>query len=142
MGRRSRQVMLAELNEIRRLIADRKKDPEIAAALDITPRGLYKLKARIYEQDKQEWDDKARESLESRALKIISTLEDCYHINKEIANDLTKDARDRIEASQVMVQAQINMFQLLKQGPTIRLQLPYKVVELSEKVEYPRANSV
>ena len=142
MGRRSRQVMLAELNEIRRMVADRKRDPEIAAALNISQRGLYKLKERIYQQDKEEWDSKARESLESRALKIIETLEDCYHINKAIAENPDKQDKDRIEASQVMVQAQINMFQLLKQGPTIRLQLPYRVAELPEKVEYPRANSV
>jgi len=142
VGRRSRQVMLAELNEIRRMVADRKRDPEIAAALNISQRGLYKLKERIYEQDKEEWDSKARESLESRALKIIETLDDCYHINKAIAENPDKQDKDRIEASQVMVQAQINMFQLLKQGPTIKLQLPYRVVELPEKVEYPRANSV
>ena len=142
MGRKSRQVIQAELNEIRRLSSERKQDSEIAAVLGITPRGLSKLKARIYQQDTEQWATIAKQSLESKALKIIQTLEDCYYINKEIAQDATCEPRDRIEASQVMVQAQINMFQLLKQGPTIRLQLPYKVAELPEKVEYPRANTV
>jgi DNA-binding CsgD family transcriptional regulator len=48
VGRKSRQVIQAELNEIRRLSAERKQDSEIAAVLGITPRGLSKLKARIY----------------------------------------------------------------------------------------------
>ena len=142
MVRKSRQVVQAELNEIRRLLSLRNKDTDIAIALDMTLRQLYRLKVKIYEQDRIEWSNMAKQSLETKALKIMEVLDNCYHINESIAENPGAEPRDRIEASQVMVQAQINMFQLLKQGPTIRLQLPYKVAELPEKVEYPRANTV
>jgi hypothetical protein len=139
LGRRSRQVVQAELNTIRRLTGELKQDYEIAKELDLTISAVTKLKARMYQQDTEAWADASKESLESRALKIMQSLERCYAINKEIADDNTQDANDRIEASQIMVRAQINIFQLLKQGPTFRLQLPYKVTEVEdERIQYPR----
>ena len=139
MGRRSRQVVQAELNTIRRLTRELKQDHEIAQELDLTISAVTKLKARIYQQDTEAWAEASKESLEARALKIMQSLERCYNINKEIADDTTKEAGDRIEASQIMVKAQINIFQLLKQGPTFRLQLPYKITEIEdERIQYPR----
>ena len=142
MARKTRQVVQAELNEIRRLVREGKKDIDIAIAIGIKERALYNLKAKIYQQDREQWANAARESLESRALRIMESLQECYDFNRQLMLDPTEQARDRIEASQIMVQAQINVFQLLKQGPTLRLQLPYKVTELPEKVEYPRATTV
>ena len=142
MGRKPKHIVQAEINNIRRMMDDHKQDQEIADTLNITTSGLYKLKAKIWNQDKESWAIAAKESLEARAFKIMEVLENCYHINKQIAEDRSKQDKDRIEASQIMVQAQINIFQLLKQGPTFRLQLPYKIVEAGElpgKVQYPRA---
>jgi len=117
-----------------------KQDHEIAKELDLTISAVTKLKAKMYQQDTQTWMEASKESLESRALKIMQSLERCYNINRAIADDNTQDARDRIEASQIMVKAQINIFQLLKQGPTFRLQLPYKITEIedNERIQYPR----
>ena len=142
LARKTRQVVQAELNEIRRLVREGKKDIDIAIAIGIKERALYNLKAKIYQQDREQWANAARESLESRALRIMESLQECYDFNRQLMLDPTEQARDRIEASQIMVQAQINVFQLLKQGPTLRLQLPYKVTELPEKVEYPRTTTV
>jgi hypothetical protein len=138
-GRRSRQVVQAELNLVRKLIAERKHESEMAEQLGLKERQIRRLKATIYEQDREQWANAAKESLESRALKIIEALHECYDFNRNLMLDQTEQARDRIEASQIMIQAQINIFQLLKQGPTIRLQLPYKVTEIEdERIQYPR----
>lgn len=64
-----------------------------------------------------------KESLESRALKIIQTLEWSYLLNKQIAENESVRPQDRIEASRVMVENQVNIWHLLKRGPRLGLGL-------------------
>ncbi|MGE5821640.1 MAG: hypothetical protein ACM31M_03545 [Nitrososphaerota archaeon] len=57
-----------------------------------------------------------QESLEHRALLIKKTLDLCIRINEEIAKNPNQPARDRIQASQLMVEAQREMLELLREG--------------------------
>lgn len=65
---------------------------------------------------KKIWKQVCQETLEHRALLIKKTLDLCIRVNEEIAMDPKQPAKDRIQASQFMVEAQLNMLKLLKEG--------------------------
>ena len=52
------------------------------------------------------------------SLKIKQTLEWCYILNKDIAENESVRPQGRIEASRVMVENQVNVWHLLKRGPS------------------------
>jgi hypothetical protein len=62
----------------------------------------------------------AEESLESRAVKIMKSLELCIAVNTEIATDKQLDPKDRIEASIKIVYANIMASNILENGPRPR----------------------
>ena len=83
------------MTEIKKLLSD-KDDYEIMKKLGIPNSTYYRYKSQIYRQDKELWDQIAKESLESRALKIMKSLEICIAVNTEIATDKQQDPKSRI----------------------------------------------
>jgi hypothetical protein len=80
----------------------------------------YRYKSLIYQEDRELWERIAKESLESRALKIMSSLQLCIKVNTEIATDKQQDPKSRIEASIKIVDANIMAYNILEKGPTPR----------------------
>ena len=81
----------------------------------------YRYKSRIYQEDRELWNQIAKESLESRALKIMKSLELCIAVNTEIATDTQQDPKSRIEASIKLVDANIMAYNILENGPKPQL---------------------
>ena len=104
------------MTEIKKLLSD-KDDYEIMKILRIPNSTYYRYKSQIYQQDRELYDLIAKESLESRALKIMKSLELCIKVNTEIATDKELDPKARIEASIKVVDANIMAYNLLENGP-------------------------
>ncbi len=66
------------------------------------------------------WNQLCTESLEYRALLVKNGLQLSTKVNEEIATDPHQPAKYRIDASKVMVEAQIHLFNILKEGPSLR----------------------
>ena len=106
-------------NEIEKLLSD-KDDYDIMKILNIPNSTYYRYKSQIYQEDKELWNQIAKESLESRALKIMKSLELCIAVNTEIATDKQQDPKSRIEASIKVVDANIMAYNILENGPRPR----------------------
>jgi hypothetical protein len=118
MAKKSMHLITAEMNHIRRLLEDSNNtDTKIMQQLKIPERTYYDHKARIYAIDRELWEQTAKESLESRALKIMRSLEFCIKVNTEIAQDKEQDPKARIDASTKVVDANIMAYNLLENGP-------------------------
>lgn len=107
------------MTEIKKLLSD-KDDYEIMKILGIPNSTYYRYKSQIYQEDRELWTQIANESLESRALKIMKSLEICIKVNTEIATDKQLDPKDRIEASIKIVDANIMAYNILENGPRPR----------------------
>ncbi len=77
----------------------------------------YRYKSKIYKESKKLWNQICIESLEYRALELKKSLELSVKVNKEIATDPNQSAQDRMEAAELMANAQLNILKLLKEGP-------------------------
>jgi ACT domain-containing protein len=115
-NKRSKIDQLRIMIEIKKLLSDR-DDYQIMKTLGIPNSTYYRYKSQIYQEDRQLWNQIAKESLESRALKIMKSLELCIAVNMEIATDKEQDARARIEASIKVVDANIMAYNILENGP-------------------------
>jgi ACT domain-containing protein len=115
-NKRRKEDQFKLMKEIRKLLSI-KNDYEIMKILGIPNSTFYRYKSKIYKEDKELWSKVMIEPLESRALKIYQTLEECCRINREIASDEKVRAMDRIKASKRMVNDQYNILKLLKMGP-------------------------
>jgi hypothetical protein len=102
-----------------KMLEDKKTDHQIMETLRIPHRTYYRYKSRIINQDKQQWAEVVKESLEFRVLKILQSLQWAYSLNKKIAEDRTAQASVRIKASQVIIDTQVNIYYLLKRGPRL-----------------------
>lgn len=118
-NKRPAHLVNLQVRQVKRMLEDNKTDSQIMETLQIPQRTYYRYKGKIMDQDKEEWAQVVKESLESRALKIKQTLEWCYALNKKIAEDESVRPQDRIEASRVMVENQVNIWHLLKRGPSL-----------------------
>ena len=78
MTRKHKTVLNAELNQIRRMLEQSYTNGRIIEELKIQPKTLQRHLNRIYEIDRELWNEIARESLESRAVKIIDKFTDVY----------------------------------------------------------------
>jgi ACT domain-containing protein len=112
-NKRSKINQLKIMTEIRKLLPDR-VDYEIMKILGIPNSTYYRYKSQIYQQDTELWNQIAKESLESRALKIMKSLELCIAVNTEIATDKQQDPKSRIEAN-------IMAYNILENGPKPQL---------------------
>lgn len=118
MGRKSKNVVNAEINRLRRVLESTDKpDFEVIEELKVKPATFYRYKNRILEQDKAAWLEVAKESLESAALKIKKKLDYAMKIYKDVA-DNAPDQRARIEAAKKLVECQIIFYRMLEKGPT------------------------
>lgn len=120
-NRKPAHLVNLQVRQVKQMLEDNKTDSQIMETLQIPYRTYYRYKGKIMDQDKQEWAEVVKESLESRALKIKQTLEFSYMLNKQIAEDESVRPQDRIEASRVMVENQVNIWHLLKRGPKLGL---------------------
>jgi len=118
-NKRSKINQLRIMTEIKKLLSD-KDDYEIMKILGIPNSTYYRYKSQIYQEDRELWTQIANESLESRALKIMKSLEICIKVNTEIATDKQLDPKDRIEASIKIVDANIMAYNILENGPRPR----------------------
>jgi hypothetical protein len=118
MAKISKHLVTAEMNHIRKLLEDSNNtDTKIMQQLKLPERTYYDYKARIYAIDRELWNQQALESLESRALKIMRSLELCIKVNTEIATNPRQDPKARIDASTKVVDANIMAYNLLETGP-------------------------
>jgi hypothetical protein len=108
------------MTEMKKLLLD-KDDYEIMKILGIPNSSYYRYKSQIYRQDRELYDQIAKESLESRAIKIMKALQLCIIVNTEIATDKQQDPKARIEASIKLVDANIMAYNILENGPKPQL---------------------
>ena len=134
MPKQSQQEVESQTRLIRRLIdkEDLTKD-QIIEQLQISERTFYYYNKRIRKQDVKQWDKENKDSINYRKVKFFQSLENCYKINKRIAESERYSPHDRIEASKVMVTAQAQLAKLAKDGPTFNPQLPNKVITVESK---------
>jgi hypothetical protein len=107
------------INEIKKMIALNMPDKEIIEILKIPKSTFYRYKSRIYNEERELWEKVSIEPLESRALILKASLEDTYRIASEIAFDDKNSPRVTLYACKKMVEAQINIIQLLIKGPNL-----------------------
>lgn len=106
------------MNRIRQLLEDSNNtDTKIIQLLKIPERTYYNHKKRIYEIDRELWNQIASESLESRALKIMRSIQMCIEVNTEIAKDKKQEPKARTDASIKVVDANIMAYNILEEGP-------------------------
>jgi ACT domain-containing protein len=115
-NKRSKINQLGILTEIKKLLSD-KDDYEIMKILGIPNSTYYRYKSQIYQEDRELWNQIAKESLESRALKVMKALQVCIQVNTEIAKNKEQDPKARIEASIKIVDANIMAYNVLENGP-------------------------
>ena len=101
-NKRSKINQLRIMTEIKKLLLD-KDDYEIMKILRISNSTYYRYKSQITREDRELWNQIAKESLESRALKIMKSLDLCIAVNTEIATDKQQDPKARIEAIEVVI---------------------------------------
>jgi hypothetical protein len=118
-NRRAANLINLQVKQIKQMLEDKITDGQIMETLHIPQRTYYRYKSRIIDQDKQQWAKVVKESLESRSLKIYQSLQHAYFTSKKIAEDSNAKAMDRIKASQLMIDAQVNIYYLLKRGPRL-----------------------
>ena len=118
MGKKSSNVVNAEINRIRRALENTEKsDIELMEELQVKEKTFYRYKQRIHEQDKNAWLEVAKESLESAALKVKRELDYCIKINRDVAEH-SPDQRARLEAARRIVECRMMFYKMLKEGPT------------------------
>jgi len=114
-NKKSKIEELIIMSKIQKLLAS-KNDDEIMQIVELPNSTYYRYKAKVYKEAKKIWKQVCQETLEHRALLIKKTLDICIRVNEEIATDPKQLAKDRIQASQSMVEAQLNMLKLLREG--------------------------
>lgn len=113
---RGKEEQTRILNDIFQLSSNH-NDLEIMQLLKIPNSTYYRYKELLYEESKNIWKEMCKESLEYRAIQLKNSLILCIKINQDIATDPNQPAKDRIEASKVMVDAELRMFIMTRDGP-------------------------
>src|SRR6266498_5319118 len=114
--KRSKEDELRIMTDIQDLMP-KHTDVEIMSTLHLPTSTYYRYKSRIYKEAKKLWNQICIESLEYRALELKKSLELSVKVNEEIATDPNQSAQDRMEAAELMANAQLNILKLLKEGP-------------------------
>jgi len=115
-NKRRKEDQLWIMNEVRKLLPTT-NDYEIMKKLRIANSTFYRYKSKIYKEDKELLSKIMIESLESRMMQLIGSLEDSSRISRRIMLDDKVKPMDRIRASKKMIIAQYNILRLLKMGP-------------------------
>ena len=114
--KRSREDGLRIMTDIQDLLP-KNNDLEIMSTLGLPTSTYYRYKSKIYKEAKKLWNQICIESLEYRALELKKSLELSFKVNEEIATDPTQSAQNRMQAAELMANAQLNILKLLKEGP-------------------------
>jgi hypothetical protein len=114
--KRSRQDQLRIMTDIQDLLP-KNNDLEIMSTLGLPTSTYYRYKSKIYKEAKKLWNQICIESLEYRALELKKSLELSFKVNEEIATDPNQSAQNRMQAAELMANAQSNILKLLKEGP-------------------------
>jgi hypothetical protein len=118
MGRKSSNVVNAEINRLRRVLeTTNKSDIELMEELQIKQTTFYRYKEKIRQQDKEAWQEIAKESVEERSKKIMDAINFALNNFKDIAIN-SNDDRAKIEANKNVIQANVWAKELLEKGPT------------------------
>lgn len=117
-NRRSKEEELRIKTEIHKLLP-MKDDDEIMDILGLPNSTYYRYKSKIHREARKIWKRACKESLEYRALQVKKSLELCIKVNQEIALDTAEPPKDRIVASQVIVDAHLDLFRLILDGPDV-----------------------
>jgi len=132
MARKTKKIIEAETNHVRRLLEDKAHiwtDKEIIEKLKMSAATLYRIKNRIESQDSELWqkqnvEDKKKWErlrlgpLEKRALDVVDALEEAASVCNEIKNDDEAPHAVRVEASKWAVKFRVNIYYWLERGPT------------------------
>lgn len=121
MGRTSNKLIEAECNQIRRLLEDQQKhwtDDEIMEKLHIKRATYYNRKLKIAEEDTAIWQAQRLQPLTKRANDILKAFEDGYFTAVQIRDSPGAPERDRLEAIKMTIKCKVNIFHLMKGGPT------------------------
>jgi len=118
MGRKSSNVLNAEINRVRRVLESTDKpDYQLIEELQIKQTTFYRYKEKIRQQNKDAWKEVAKESLEEAALKVKQSLDYCIKISKDVAEN-SQDQRARLEAVKKIVECNMMFYRMLEKGPT------------------------
>jgi ACT domain-containing protein len=118
LGRKPSQQVNSEINRLRRVLeTSNKSDIELIEELQIKKATFYRYKETIREQDKEAWQEIAKESLEERSKKIMDAINFALTNFKDIAIN-SNDDRAKIEANKNVIQANVWAKELLEKGPT------------------------
>jgi hypothetical protein len=98
-------------------LSENHDDIEVMNALGIPNSSFYRYKAKIYKESRKIWEQICKESLEYRALQTKKSLDFCIRIGEEIALDKNQKAEERMQGAILVVESQINLLKLLKEGP-------------------------
>ena len=98
MPKNSSQNVENQSNIIRNMMSDNKTDRQIIRELNMPEQTFYLYKRRIQKIDEKIWDKVHIDSAKYRATMLLQSLEECYHINKQIATNEKNKPKDRIQA--------------------------------------------
>lgn len=117
--RRARDEVLRALNEIRRLRSEEgMSDIQIMKELKIVNSTFYNTYMRkIYQQDRDHLERIAGQQIEHEVLTLKERFEGSIRNLTNISKDAECEARDRIEAERLKMEASLNVLKLLVQGP-------------------------
>ncbi|HEX9320247.1 MAG TPA: hypothetical protein VF884_15035 [Nitrososphaeraceae archaeon] len=96
-------------------LSDNHTDHEIMEILRIPNQTYYRLKGELYQEAKEIWQQTYKESIESRILHVINSLNLALKISKEIATDTNNSAKDRLDASEKMIENELGFLKLLRE---------------------------
>ncbi len=115
-GTKSKQVRNAEIKIISDLLDKWKSDKEIMDQLKIPKATYYRYKASICEEDKELLKQIRANELEHRIIQVRNALEYCISVNRKICEN-SKDDDCKIDASAMIIKAQMGLLNLMRSGP-------------------------
>lgn len=128
MPKATREEVERETALITKLIdVDNLTDHQIIQQLQISEATFYRYKQRIKKKVAAIWEKENKSAVKYREAKFAKTLEDCYLLNKKIAENTNMPPMARIEASKTMVTCQAQLAKLSRDGPVFNPSLPVSV---------------
>jgi len=118
----SRQSREKLTNEIRDLLNLGVSEDHIISHLKIGRATFFRYKKRVIKQIIKQWEPRDDE-IEYQYAMLRKSLEDCYRINYQIANDIKKSPLARSKASEMFVVARAQLVRLAEKGPIFKPQL-------------------
>jgi RNA processing factor Prp31 len=112
-NRRSETEEIRLKNEIFSL-SDNHTDYEIMEILKMPNSTYYSYKQKLYQEAREIWRHTYKESQEYRIMHTINSINLALRINKEIGLDQKQSAKDRLEASEKMVETELAFLKLLR----------------------------